>query len=347
MPVNVSCALARAVSDRLIQSATILSQLEAGESLSKTESKRLQDLRWLSEKGLEYVKSRRPKGFADLEALAQDFVGTGCAALFSPGPQRGGDFLQNQLRGRWAEQVVLAMPIDGLKLFAFGPTGAAMPGEEDYVSIRRNFDTISRLEGKRPDLIGFRTDDWESLDADQRLRIERWQTQPLEADDAELIRRAAVGIEVKNSTWHYARRRAAGGGALSITVKQEELEILSRWSQELGVSIIFIQTFFDEAYVMSFKRMREVIAGGERQSHEDYCIDDDYKLDRQSGAKEYHHIYTGLVDQKYRCADVTYPDQSEGVVQTLADGNVIPYIKFAPSEATNVRSEVVLREIKY
>ena len=65
---------------------------------------------------------------AALLKLVEEFVQLGARAAISVGPQRAGDFLNNQLRGRWAEEVVLSLHIPGITFVAFGPSGAAMPG---------------------------------------------------------------------------------------------------------------------------------------------------------------------------------------------------------------------------
>src|SRR4051812_40198296 len=82
---------------------------------------------------------------------------------FLPVPNAGGDFLNNQLRGQWAERVAVSLPVPGLHLVEFGPSGAAMPGEEDHRKVIMTFKEISLLEGKRPDLLAFDTEVWDGL----------------------------------------------------------------------------------------------------------------------------------------------------------------------------------------
>ena len=55
----------------------------------------------------------------------REFLDFGAKAILSTGAQRGGDFLNNQLRGRWAERVVLSMTLPRFRFLAFGPSGAA------------------------------------------------------------------------------------------------------------------------------------------------------------------------------------------------------------------------------
>lgn len=179
------------------------------------------------------------------------------------GSQRGGDFLNNQLRGQWAERVALSMPIEGLDLVPFGPSGAAMPGEEDHREVIMTFREILLLESKRPDLLAFNRANWDGLGQAERERIAEWPKRRLEAADDLLVRQARCGIEVKNSTWHYETRRKAGGGPLSITVKKEEVADIQNWSSKTGLPVVFMQVLFDEVYCMSFglDAIRVVING--------------------------------------------------------------------------------------
>ena len=208
------------------------------------------------------------------------------------------------------------------------------------------FDTISRLERKRPDLLAFEAPQFAAFADPELQRIGEWPNRPLVEADHHLIEKAKTGVEVKNSTWMYGVRRKAGGDALSITIKEEERNIFKSWSEQWNLPIIFVQVFFDEVYVMSFKRMQERIDSAKNRMDAPHA-DDEYYRDKQSAEKDYHHLYTGLKDQSFRCGDVTFPGESKGQVRWLEDGSVIPYIKFAPIESSNIRSDVIWREIEY
>jgi hypothetical protein len=341
--VNVQTA----IRDRLdAEAATIALLTEPPTKLKKAEEGRLRDLERVAEHGLADLKKKRPKSAAKLDDLVTSFLEYGVTAIFGAGAQRGGDFLLNQLRGRWAEEVVLSMEVSGIVLKPFGPTGAAMPGEEDYRHVRITFDAISRLEGKRPDIIGFRQEVYSALTSNQKALIDEWPSRPLNVSDSDVIKQACVGIEVKNSAWHYGNRRKAGGYALSVTVKEEEVQILKSWSERYDTPVVFVQVLFDEAYAMSFTRMQEFIQMSKGKRKPPF-LDGDYHRDTQSGEKDYHHLYTGLRDHTYLCADVVFPDKSVAAVRALKDGSVIPYIKLAPSKAVNVRSDTMWREINY
>jgi hypothetical protein len=94
--------------------------------------------------------AKSPARKAEIEELIREFLAFGAKAVLSTGAQRGGDFLNNQLRGQWAERVVLSMEVPNVHLVPFGPSGAAMPGEQDHREVVMAFKEIHLLEGKRP-----------------------------------------------------------------------------------------------------------------------------------------------------------------------------------------------------
>lgn len=294
----------------------------------------------VAEKGLASVLRRRAKSAENVELLVNAFIEDGPVAVLRPGPQRGGDFLNNQLRGRWAENVAASMPLPNTVIIPFGPSGAAMPGEEDHRKITTAFAQIHLLEGKRPDLLAFERSAWESFDAVESERATMLPKRLLERDDEPLVRAARFAMEVKNSTWHYGKRRDAGGGSLSITVKEEELAALTAWAENTGVPVLFVQVFFDEIYSMSYARMIE----GKDRGY--VYVEGDHKLDheRKSG-KDVHKFFVD--GPPHLCGRVEFPDESRAHVRILEDGSVVPYIEFAPARATDVVVEVFEREIAY
>jgi hypothetical protein len=295
----------------------------------------------IAKRGLQKTLARRksPESRDEINELVREFILFGAKAILLTGAQRGGDFLNNQLRGQWAERVVLSMPIEGLQLVAFGPSGAAMPGEEDHREVIMTFREIHLLEGKRPDLLVFDKTIWDGLPEAERALTSTWPKRRLETADEAVVRKARCGLEVKNSTWHYEKRRAAGGGPLSITLKKEEVADIESWSLKTGLPVIFVQVLFDELYCMSFRRMEAALKRG-------YLYEaGDYLLDSQTGEKVYHKFH--LTDLRHRCGKVVFPDRSVAEVRVLEDGNVVPFINFQPAQATDVTSAIVLNEIAY
>lgn len=314
----------------------------AGSEISKAEKEDMALLARVAEQGLAEVLRRRPKSADTVELLVAAFVNSGPVGVLRPGPQRGGDFLNNQLRGRWAEDVVASMRLPRTVIVPVGPSGAAMPGEEDHGKITRAFAEIHLLEGKRPDLLGFDETVWGSFAAADLDRAGTWSERLLDEHDVAMVTRARFAVEVKNSAWHYDTRRGsgAGRGPLSITVKDEELATLTTWSERTGVPVLFVQVLFDEIYCMSYARMVEGKARGFVYSPGDHKIDHE----RKSGKDVNKFFVDG---PPHLCGRVVFPGDSRAHVRILDDGSVVPYIEFAPALATDVEPGVFEREIGY
>jgi hypothetical protein len=139
--------------------------------------------------------------------LIREFLEFGPKAILSTGAMRAVEFLNNQLRGRWAEEVVLSMGLSDFHLAPFGPSGAAMPGQEDHRKIITTFREIELIEGKRPDLVIYDRAYWSQLSAPEAEAVKSWPDRLLSETDLALLRRSRCGVEVKSSTWHYAKRR--------------------------------------------------------------------------------------------------------------------------------------------
>lgn len=309
--------------------------------LRKGEHDNVKLLEAVAKRGLAAVLRRRgPASSEEVLDLIDQFSRYGPRAILLTGSQRGGDFLDNQLRGRWAERVVTSMEPQGLLLIPFGPSGAAMPGEEDHRQVIMAYREIHLLEGKRPDLVAFERALWESFPEESRKRALSWPMRLLEPKDREILARARSGAEVKNSTWHYGRRREATGRPLAVTVKEEEIADTQAWSRTTGLPVVFFQVLFDEVYCMSFARMQEAISRGHLYTENDY-----ESLMQRDSDKQVHHFY--LTDTRHRCAQVTWPNKATAEVRVLPDGNVVPYINLQPAEATGVLGEVILQEIDY
>lgn len=333
--------LAVALTEKYAQESGKLRQLAKNEAVSTGEKKNIDLIGRMAVNLQSVIRRRSGDSVAEVQALAESFVKLGAKAVLKSGSQRGGDFLNNQLRGRWAERVVLSMPVPGYHLIAFGPSGAAMPGEEDHRQTIMTFREIVLLEGKRPDLIAFRAEKWNRLSPEQVARTESWPDRLLDPADEKIVAEAEFGVEVKNSTWHYETRRAAGGGPLSITVKVEEIEDITSWEQKTNLPVLFMQVLFDEIYCMSFARM----LGAIRRGH--VYAEGDYLLDESTGAdgKTYHRFF--IPDVTHRCALVEFPSASLAKVRVLHDGSVIPHIDFQPAIAHSVVPDVIREELKH
>jgi len=320
---------------------TNIAQLRSA-NLGTSEKQSLLTLDRIHKNGIENTldKLRSSESKRKIIELATRFCEMGPCAILLAGAQRGGDFLLNQLRGRWAEEVCCSIPWAQHRIVQYGPSGAAMPGEEDHDTVVRSFKEIVLTEGKRPDLLVFDDTAWNAMDSSMHESITQWPMRRLASTEELTLKTCKCGIEVKNSTWHYSTRRDAGGGPLAVTVKDEEIEDLSSWSVRIGKPILFMQVLFDEIYCMSFARMRDAIKTGHLYEPGDYVAEKDRK-----SQKYYHRFF--LNDLTHLCARTVYPDSSEAVVKVLPNGNVIPFIRYSPAAAEDANIAVIENELQY
>lgn len=333
---SLSALVAAKVADQVQN----LARLEAT-PLKAVETRRIRFLR-------RCAAGRAPDPISEIDQLlVREFLELGAKAVLSTGAQRSGDFLNNQLRGRWAEDVVASIQLPDMVFVPFGPSGAAMPGQEDHRRVITTFREIELVEGKRPDLLLYDRATWDAFSSEEKHQALTWPERLMDAGDLVLLRRARCGVEVKNSTWHYAKRREhratlddEEGGPLSITVKDEELKKIVGWMQSTGRPVLFFQVLFDEIYCMSFSRMVDGIRNGQVYGAGDYLKD----TQTGAGGKVYHRFF--LRDTRHRCALVRFPDQSEARVEVLVSGSVIPYVQLLPAQAQDAQQDVIAAELR-
>ncbi len=335
--------LAEAVKAKLVSEKDNIARLEAF-PLKAIEKRRVNVIKNFAVGS----KQRKRAPSKDDMLLLKQFLDFGAKAILSTGSMRAGDFLNNQLRGRWAEEVVLSMRLPTLRFAPFGPSGAAMPGHEDHRKIIATFREIEIVEGKRPDLLLYERSVWEGLTREELDAAGSWPNRLLRSEDVSLLTQSRCGAEVKNSTWHYGKRREHRATldeedprCLSITVKDEELTKIIDWIRLSGRPVLFFQVLFDEIYCMSFNRMADGIKNQMVYEKGDYVRDGK----TGAGKKVYHRFL--LKDTRHRCAMVKFPDESKARVEVLASGSVIPYVQLQPAQAFDEVEEVISSELMF
>ena len=179
------------------------------------------------------------------------------AALDAPGG-RGASFAANQGRGGWAESLLRAHA-GSERFITFGLSTPIAPTAPDYETVRRGHRYILLREGKRPDLLLVPAS---ALTANPS--IASWERRPLTAADRSfLTANVLAGVEIKSSLYDWAQReryRSTTGGRttpVSIPIKGEEIEDLTRWQAAHGIPLMIVQVFVDSVHGCSldyFKR---------------------------------------------------------------------------------------------
>jgi hypothetical protein len=323
-----------------------LDDLARSEDITKGELDRIEVVRLFCRKGLAAFRRRRYKGLVEIYQLVADFIELGAKAVVRENARREGDFLTNQLKAEWSESVIARLcEKAGLVPVQLGPSAAAMPGEREFREDTAAFREIYLVEGKRPDLAVFLQPAWDRLATPAQEACRSWPKRVLQAADDPLLHAAYSVAEVKVSTWHYAARRAAGGGYLNVAVKDEELAGLRRFVERFRTPLLFFQVLFDQVYCMSFRRMSEAMERGHMY------IEGDYELQRQRNADDKWVHYFRIDDETppqstHRCGAVRWPNPV-GHARRLPTGQVAIYTELRGADAELEDGDVVQRELEY
>lgn len=171
---------------------------------------------------------------------------------------RGEDFANKYARGEWAELVLIETIDNTTDLFAF-QYGVS---RGDALETKAQLDSVKEPDVeniKRPDVLVFTRDGFESLDETEQTLIRDFiaadpdrqgELLPkLEAQD--IIDNALMALEAESSKFDLSERQY--NGSLTAYVKDEDLPRLESWRDTYGVPIFVCQLFFDRGYIIPFE----------------------------------------------------------------------------------------------
>ncbi len=191
-----------------------------------------------------------------------------------PGDARS-EFLANRAMGDWAENALAASlneALRPLKIVKYGNADDIVAGDPAFPDFFDNYHAELAASGKRPDLLAF-SHNMEGLGPSLDISARPWKDLP------RLARKALVAIETRSSKYfalEYSeiRKRQArlnpkfkGRMSQSFTPKVEDLKLVMRWINVHEVRHYYAQVFFDSVFLISFKRILEILATGDA-SHE-------------------------------------------------------------------------------
>jgi hypothetical protein len=184
---------------------------------------------------------------------------------------RGTDFLINWSIGFWSEECVLEA-MNNLGHFIVFRYGVSRVGPFTFEEFKKYYERLQKsyLHGKRPDLIVFDKELYQRLSQDEKQILEKLVgLSNSEADP--VIEKALFGVEVEVSKWHaekmlqYHRQCQQQGKRKSsimgptFTIKQEDLDPLTRWIRDFRKEIVVVQVFYDKAYIIPFSQALSII----------------------------------------------------------------------------------------
>jgi hypothetical protein len=176
------------------------------------------------------------------------------------------EFLANRAMGDWAEQrlaeaILRACP--EWRISQYGDTNRIAAGDPEFKRLYLAGLELTRLFGKRPDLLIFPA--IASVDADLSVREQ--------AETEAVAKQAVAAVEVRSSkfealTYMAVRKRqreagkSTGRETPSFTVKVEDLVIVYRWLERHHVPESYCQVFFDSVFAINFLDIFALVASG-------------------------------------------------------------------------------------
>jgi hypothetical protein len=178
------------------------------------------------------------------------------------------EFLANRAMGDWAENTLT----DGIRnsrmaieVSHYGDIDKIAAGEPGFKESYRKAKEETRKFGKRPDLLLFASGAGVPADMTDL---------PRDQADAH-ARKAIAGVEVRSSKFkaekYIAVRkadkqktgRASGRETPSFTVKVEDLRVVFRWIEVVGVQQVYAQVFFDSCFAIDIASIFEIVASSD------------------------------------------------------------------------------------
>jgi len=251
------------------------------------------------------------------------FEAEGWQRLLAIPQPRGGDFLARYDQGFWAERLARGYLDQSRELRAL-PYGTSrsepftdMETFRDYAIGEFMLQAWSADQRwKRPDLLMVPRSVLR-----QTAGHDEWMPDLIHWDNERCrpyVSGASAAIEVETSLWMVARASAS----LSFTVKEEDLGALRNWVRATQVPLYVLQVFYDEAHVLSFAHLEELI---DEEAPEDRRVR--AEVDRTTGKA----TYMVPLAEGVRLGPIPEPDV-EGRVFKADNGRVTVYGRLVGSQ---------------
>ena len=160
------------------------------------------------------------------------------------------DFLTHSEQGDWAEILFFKslkksdIPYIPVR---YGKSDKIIAGDPNFKSFYNSYQDELDLIGKRPDILLFKTEDYDKKWGDDISQFSQ-------ADLKSIVPKAVAGFEVRSSA--YLTKKFVpkkDRPFLSFTPKVEDLLVVLKWVETYGVPHFYVQVFFDSIYIISFK----------------------------------------------------------------------------------------------
>lgn len=223
----------------------------------------------------------------------------------SPPTQAFSDFTIHKEQGDWAEKVLTVGLNDVFKneykTCKYGRSDSLIAGQEGFKEFYEKYQDELDSIGKKPDVLILKND-----------------------SDEDDVKSAILGIEIRSSSFLAKKYRENNEDNplkfLSFTPKMEDILVVMKWIKKYGVPHYYAQVFFDEIYIISFRKILEVI-------HDHSKNKQVYKINKNTRNQLKTTIHINISCGK-RIGVVKTPPVPHGARTELDSGRLLHYVKF-------------------
>ena len=234
-----------------------------------------------------------------------------------PPTQTFSDFAIHREQGDWAEYIltvglndVLSSKYDVVK---YGKSDKIIAGQVGFKKFYEKYQDELETIGKRPDVLVF-----------QKGVVNTTNISMMDTQKADIISSAMLGIEIRSSSFlakkYQLKNIDEPKKFMSFTPKLEDIQVVMKWVETYNVSHYYAQVFFDEIYMISFKKILETI----RDHIDDKTI---CRVDKhlKNQLKTTIHIN---ISQGVKIGDIKTPPIPKSERTELDSGRLLHYVSF-------------------
>jgi len=215
----------------------------------------------------------------------------------------------------------------GYDIVKYGKSDTIIAGQDGFKEFYEQYQDELGAIGKKPDVLVFRKNVVNGAD------ISMMDVQ----EHASIVGNAVIGIEIRSSSFLAKKYRQKNKGDpkkfMSFTPKIEDVQAVMRWVEAYDVRHYYAQVFFDEIYMISFKRILETI----RDHAGDKTV---YRIEKspKNQSKTTAHIN---VSQGVKIGEIKTRPTLTGKMVELDSGKLLHYVGFNNGAVTIDRESVL------
>lgn len=250
------------------------------------------------------------------------------------------EFLTNKEQGDWAESLILDLLENNLtkwKSISYGRNESLIAGDENFKEFYENYQNELESIGKCPDILIFDKKDF-NKDVETKLKEGKKRE-----DLVEVVGKAKAGLEVRSSAFladqyvEFMKTKIKGKTKsrefLSFTPKVEDIAVILKWIEKHGVPHYYVQVLFDSAYVISFKKILELLADPDN-------LNKKYFIEKNSKNQFKSTIHINL-NEGFKIIDKNTLPEHKSEVRRLPRGRLLFYVKFISSKLPKFEEKIL------